>query len=492
MAERVRITEVGPRDGLQNEPGIIPTAEKVRLVELCCATGVDEVEVTSFVSPKWVPQLGDAAEVLSEVSARLPFPEGRGRGKGSWGERSREWYPGLGKGGWQSTRTYTVPPLDRVTQLRAKALRNAMTGPEWALWNVVKSKQLAGYKFRRQHPFGPFILDFFCPAVGLVVELDGITHGGEVARERDAARTAYLERHGLKVIRFSDDAAVKSIEFVYERISRTVFEMDAARSGMGVGSMSPRAPEPFPRPLPSGKGSGRPILAALVPNEKGMEAVEALNRAALGRVVDKIAVFTAASETFNKKNTNATIEESLERFGPVIDRAHEAGLEVRGYISCAIACPFEGPIAPERVAAVAWALAVAGVDEFDLGDTIGAATPATLTAMLKATMVALGDERASPFVTLHLHDTFGRAAECVKAALDMGVRSFDGSVAGLGGCPYASVPGKRAPGNISTETLVRTVHAAGFETGVDLDKLSVAAEYAREIVGRARANGGAA
>ena len=485
MAERVRITEVGPRDGLQNEPGVIPTAEKVRLVELCCVTGVDEVEVTSFVSPKWVPQLGDAAEVLAAVSARLPFPEGRGRGKGSWGERSREWYPGLGKGGWQSTRTYTVPPLDRVTQLRAKALRNAMTGPEWALWNVVKSKQLAGYKFRRQHPFGPFIVDFFCPAVGLVVELDGITHAGEVARERDAARTAYLERHGLRVIRFSDDAAVKSIEFVYERISRVVFEMDAARSGAGDGSMSPCAPEPFPRPLPSGKGSGRPILAALVPNERGMEAVESLNRAALGQVVDKIAVFTAASETFNRKNTNASIEESLERFGPVIDRAHELGLDVRGYISCAIACPFEGPIAPARVADVAAKLADLGVSEIDLGDTIGAGTPETVSRMIDAVQARI-DWVDGYRTTLHLHDTFGRAADCVKAALDLGVRSFDGSVAGLGGCPYASTPGKRAPGNISTETLVRTVHAAGFETGVDLDKLSVAAEYAREIVGRAR------
>ena len=128
-----------------------------------------------------------------------------------------------------------------------------------------------------------------------------------------------------------------------------------------------------------------------------------------------------------------------------------------------------------------------GVDEIDLGDTIGAATPETMRALLKAVLREMGfGWTRHETLAVHLHDTNGRAAECVEAALDFGVRSFDGSVAGLGGCPYASTPGKRAPGNISTETLVRTVHAAGFETGVDLDKLGVAAEYAREIVGRAR------
>lgn len=239
-----------------------------------------------------------------------------------------------------------------------------------------------------------------------------------------------------------------------------------------------------------------PVFSALVPNLKGMEAADALHRE-IG-VPEKVSVFTAASETFSQRNTNASIAETLERFKPVIELAQQRCLPVRGYISCVIACPFEGAIAPARVAHVAAQLAEIGVDEIDLGDTIGAGTLESVTAMMREVEVAIGEEWASweddedPFVTLHLHDTFGRAAECVKAALDLGVRSFDGSVAGLGGCPYASTPGKRAPGNISTETLVRTVHEAGYETGVDLDRLAEAAAYAREMVARSRARSGGA
>lgn len=309
MAERVRITDVSPRDGLQNEPGVIPTAEKVRLVELVAQTGVDEVEVSSFVPARWVPQLGDARDVFSALRK-----------------------------------------LDK-----------------------------------------------------------------------------------------------RSMEF-----------------------------------------------SALVPNLKGFEAALGVNEEAGTGLIDKVAVFTAASETFSQRNTNATIAETIERFREVVERNWHSSrpVGVRAYISCAIACPFEGPIDPERVAEVAESLATAILpDEIDLGDTIGAGTPATVKAMLAAVQRRLRKlgGKGQVGLTLHLHDTFGRAGECLRVALGMGVRSFDGSVAGLGGCPYASKPGKRAPGNVSTELLVRTVHEAGYETGVDLDRLAVAAEYARSIVSKARA-----
>jgi len=310
MPSPVRITDVSPRDGLQNEPGVIPTAEKVRLVELLCAAGVDEVEVTSFVSPKWVPQLADGAGVLAAV--------------------------------------------------------------------------------RR----------------------------------------------------------------------------------------------------PSEKGLA-PVFSALVPNELGMQGVLNVNRNAHARLVSKVAVFTAASETFSKKNTNASIAETIERFRPVVQTALREGLVVRGYVSCVIACPFEGPIEPARVVGVAESLMALGVHEIDLGDTIGAGTAESVARLLKGYASEFPIREAKTLCTLHLHDTFGRAAECVKAALGLGVRSFDGAVGGLGGCPYASTPQRRAPGNISTELLVRTIQDAGYETSVDLGKLGEAAVFAREIVGEARERAGA-
>jgi hydroxymethylglutaryl-CoA lyase len=306
MAGRVRITDVSPRDGLQNEPGVIPTGDKVRLADLLSRTGVDEVEVSSFVSPKWVPQLGDASEVFAALAAAKPA---------------------------------------------------------------------------------------------------------------------------------------------------------------GI------------------------VYSALVPNDKGMAAAAEINRSAGRRVIDKIAVFTAASETFSRKNTNGSIAETLKRFEPVVEMAKREGLAVRGYVSCAIECPFEGKIAPEKVAQVAQALHDLGCDEIDLGDTIGVAEPETITLLVHGLLSRLGDDLFS-YTTLHLHDTFGRAAECVREALQLGIRSFDGAVAGIGGCPYASVPGKRAPGNIATELLVRTVEEMGFETGVDRKKLSEAGEFAATIVAQARASAG--
>lgn len=317
----VRITDVSPRDGLQNEPALIATADKCRLIELLAATGVDEIEATSFVSPKWVPQLGDAAELLAMVAALPAFASG-----------------------------------------------------------------VAG-----------------------------------------------------------------------------------------------------------------PMLSALVPNEKGLQGLLAANQAAgqvAGQVGDrtlikKASVFTAASQRFSQENTNATIAETIERFKPVIREAHAAGLLVRGYVSCIIACPFEGPVAPAQVADVCLALLDLGVDELDLGDTIGAATPETTRALFEHLyhLAHLDPAKTNVPITLHLHDTFGRAAECVKVALDLGVRSFDSSAAGLGGCPYASTRNpdgstKRAPGNIATETLARAVHSAGYTTNVDLAALARASEFARTLTNR--------
>lgn len=303
MAQRVRITDVSPRDGLQNEAGVIATPDKARLVRLLCEAGVDEVEVSSFVSARWVPQLGDAAEVFSLLHDAKP------------------------------------------------------------------------------------------------------------------------------------------------------------------------------------KGT---LFSALVPNETGLEAALAVNQAAGTRLIDRVAVFTAASETFSKKNTNATIAETLKRFDPVIKRAKAAGLGVRGYVSCVAGCPFEGEIAPEKVSLVAQGLWDLGADEIDLGDTIGAAEPADIALLINAMTTRLGD-RVLEQLTLHLHDTSGHAAESVGEALALGVRSFDASVGGLGGCPYASTSERRAPGNLSTQALVRTVAQAGFVTGVVPERLDAAAGFARDIVARARA-----
>lgn len=224
----------------------------------------------------------------------------------------------------------------------------------------------------------------------------------------------------------------------------------------------------------------------LVPNEKGFERALAFHRRGMPL---KIALFTAASETFAQKNTNASIAQTIERFRPIVPRAVEAGMDLRFYVSCAVACPFEGAIAPWAVRRVVDQLLALVDDEderlavdIDLGDTIGVGHPHEIEALLNEF-----DDGMREQITLHLHDTFGRAASCVLAGLNAGVISFDGSAGGLGGCPYASTPGRRAPGNISTEVLVRAVHGAGFVTRVDLEALAEAGAYARQIVERARA-----
>ncbi len=299
----IRITDVSPRDGLQNESGTIPAADKAKLVHLLSHCGLDEVEVSSFVSPKWVPQLGDAAEVFAAVAEEKP---------------------------------------------------------------------------------------------------DGL------------------------------------------------------------------------------------VYSALVPNAKGLEQAIAVNETAGRRVIDKVSVFTAASETFSKKNTNASIAETIERFRELVGEAREEEFDLRGYISCIVECPFEGAIKPAAVADVAQKLLELGIREIDLGDTIGKGTPQTIRAVLEAVQPII-EPVDGAWLTLHLHDTFGTATDCVLTALDMGVTSFDASAGGLGGCPFATTEKNgRAPGNISTELLVRTITNAGYTTNVRLDELREASEFASGLLARSR------
>jgi len=306
--DTVRITDVAPRDGLQAEGGVVETADKAALVKAIEGAGVDEVEVSSFVSPKWVPQLGDAGEVFDLIAATKP---------------------------------------------------------------------------------------------------DGM------------------------------------------------------------------------------------IYSALVPNERGFEGALAVNadaRQAHGveRLIDKVAVFTAASEGFSQKNTNASIGETLERFAPLIPRAKEQGLMVRGYVSCIVRCPFDGEISAEQVGDVVSGLLELGVDEIDLGDTIGAGDPDSIEQVLLEVMERL-DGRAvnsfgDPTLTLHLHDTFGNAGACIERALEVGVRSFDSSAGGLGGCPYASTETTRAPGNVSTLAVLDAVERAGLMTNVDREAMIAASAFASGLI----------
>ncbi|MEM9066332.1 MAG: hydroxymethylglutaryl-CoA lyase [Planctomycetota bacterium] len=295
--DHVRITDVAPRDGLQNESKRVPTSTKSVLVEKLATSGVNEVEITSFVSPKWIPQLGDAEELCQLVAPSKPA---------------------------------------------------------------------------------------------------------------------------------------------------------------GV------------------------VYSALVPNAKGMERLLAMNEHYPG-VIDKASVFTAASETFSQKNTNASIAETLGRFKPVIALARGAGLPVRGYVSCAIACPFEGTIEPEAVVEVASSLSELGADEIDLGDTIGAASVESISALLGVYQERLGSQAMAPNrFTLHLHDTFGKAADCAIEAMSLGVRSFDASAGGLGGCPYASTSDRRAPGNLATHALLAAIERSGLTHSVDSTRLNDAVAIATE------------
>jgi hydroxymethylglutaryl-CoA lyase len=208
---------------------------------------------------------------------------------------------------------------------------------------------------------------------------------------------------------------------------------------------------------------------ALTPNLQGFEAAVAAG-------VNEVAVFGAASETFSRRNINCSIAESLHRFEEVTRAAQARQIPVRGYVSCAIGCPYEGAIAPTAVAEVAAALHQMGCHEISLGDTIGVGTPGRTVAMIEAVAKRVPIERLAG----HYHDTYGQGLANVYASLEMGVSVFDASVAGLGGCPYA--PG--ASGNLATDDLIYMLEGLGIETGVRLDALIAADRYICQALGR--------
>jgi hydroxymethylglutaryl-CoA lyase len=208
----------------------------------------------------------------------------------------------------------------------------------------------------------------------------------------------------------------------------------------------------------------------LTPNLRGFET-------ALAAGAREVAVFGAASESFSQKNINCSIAESLARFEPVLDAAKDAGLTVRGYVSCVVGCPYEGPIAPQAAADVARALFDMGCEEISLGDTIGVGTPATIGRMIEC----VGRHVPLNALAGHYHDTFGMAIANVYASLELGMAVFDASVSGLGGCPYA----KGASGNVATEDVVFLLNGLGVETGINLDRLIDCSWWISGKLGRA-------
>ncbi|XP_020775498.2 hydroxymethylglutaryl-CoA lyase, mitochondrial [Boleophthalmus pectinirostris] len=277
LPEKVKIVEVGPRDGLQNEKTIVPTETKIHLIDMLSEAGLSVIEATSFVSPKWVPQMADQMEVMKGICRK----------------------PGV---------TYPV----------------------------------------------------------------------------------------------------------------------------------------------------------LTPNLKGFQA-------AMKAGASEVAIFGAASELFSKKNINCSVDESLQRFDEVMKAAKEASVPVRGYVSCVLGCPYEGKVAPEKVAYVAKRLYDMGCYEISLGDTIGVGTPGSMSQMLEA---VTKDVPVSA-LAVHCHDTYGQALANILVALQMGVHVVDSSVAGLGGCPYA----QGASGNVATEDVVYMLHGLGIHTGVNMSKLMDAGAF---------------
>ncbi len=284
MMPDITIFEVGPRDGLQNESEYIPTDTKIALIDKLSATGLQKIEVTSFVSPKWVPQMADNADVMK---------------------------------------------------------------------GITKKK--------------------------------------------------------------------------------------------GV------------------------IYAALTPNLKGLEA--AINAGA-----SEVAIFTAASESFNQKNINCTISESIKRFEPLMERAKAEKIKIRGYISCVTHCPYEGVMNPDNVASIAEKLLQMGCYEISLGDTIGKAEPQDIKNLLNVMTKTVSIHN----LALHCHDTHGRALTNIKAGLDLGIRTIDSAVGGLGGCPYA--PG--ASGNVATEDVLVMLNELGFDSGVDLKAIKDTAKFISDYLNK--------
>ncbi|MDD2691832.1 MAG: hydroxymethylglutaryl-CoA lyase [Simplicispira sp.] len=213
--------------------------------------------------------------------------------------------------------------------------------------------------------------------------------------------------------------------------------------------------------------------SVLTPNLQGYEA-------SVQDRPDEIVVFGAASEAFSQKNINCSIAESIERFAPVVAAARAAGIAVRGAMSCTVGCPYEGEIAPERVAYLAGLMRGIGVQRVDVADTIGVGTPRKVQRAIEAAL----QHYAIDEVSGHFHDTYGQALVNTLAALELGVWNFQSSVAGLGGCPYA----KGATGNVATEDLVYLLHGMGIETGIDLDKLIDAGVYISDFLGRKSAS----
>ena len=211
------------------------------------------------------------------------------------------------------------------------------------------------------------------------------------------------------------------------------------------------------------------IYSALVPNRKGLDA-------ALASGMTVIAVFLSASETHNKKNVNKTIAETLRAFEEVVGPARAAGARVRAYVSTVYGCPYEGDVDPRRVVELTKTLREMGVYQVSLGDTIGVANPAQVERMLELLLAEIPPDQ----IAMHMHDTRGTALANCLVGLGMGITTFDSSVGGLGGCPYA--PG--ASGNLATEDLVACLHAMGIETGVDLDKLVAASQLVSASIGR--------
>jgi hydroxymethylglutaryl-CoA lyase len=207
----------------------------------------------------------------------------------------------------------------------------------------------------------------------------------------------------------------------------------------------------------------------LTPNLKGFEAARAAG-------ATEVAIFGAASESFSRRNINCSIAESLERFLPVAEAAEKNNVKVRGYVSCVLGCPYEGEVSPRQVAEVAGALYDMGCYEVSLGDTIGTGTPGKTKAMIEACTERIPVEKLAG----HYHDTYGQALANIYASLEVGVRTFDASVAGLGGCPYAA----GASGNVATEDVVYMLQGLGMQTGVDLDQLVDIGRWISGLLGR--------
>lgn len=216
---------------------------------------------------------------------------------------------------------------------------------------------------------------------------------------------------------------------------------------------------------------------ALVPNERGYERAKAAG-------IKHVAIFTAASEAFNQHNINCSIEASMERFRPVIERAQTDGVKVRGYVSTVMGCPYQGKVPIQDVVRVAEALYSAGCHEVSLGDTIGVGTAKQAQAVIKAVAQSIPIDK----LAVHFHDTYGQALANIFACLELGIQTIDSSVAGLGGCPYA----RGATGNVATEDVVYMLHGMGLQTGIDLRRLAETGRWIAAELGRPASRAGQA